>query len=70
MTDSEIETIRENRHTPCVGRCNTFHADVCYACGRTMVEKAAWMKLSGDEKDKVWARIIRQGWMPRTGLPD
>lgn len=67
-SDAEIESIRENRHTPCVGRCNTFYAEVCFACGRSMAEKAGWTALPETEKEAIWKRIIRQGWRPRVGI--
>jgi predicted Fe-S protein YdhL (DUF1289 family) len=70
LSRAEIEATRGTRNTPCVGACNTFYAEECHACGRTTQEKATWVKLSPDEKDQIWERLIRRGWQPRVGIHD
>ena len=54
--------------TPCVGVCNTLYVDNCQGCGRTLMEDANWSVMTSDEKREVWARILKQGWKPNTGI--
>jgi predicted Fe-S protein YdhL (DUF1289 family) len=51
--------------TPCVAVCSTTFDDVCRGCGRTVDEVAHWVFLTQEEKDKVWERIIAQGYPRR-----
>ena len=51
--------------TPCVAVCSTTFDDVCRGCGRTVIEVAHWVSMSTMEKEKVWVRILSQGYPRR-----
>jgi predicted Fe-S protein YdhL (DUF1289 family) len=57
---------RSNRpDTPCVAVCSTTFDDVCRGCGRTVAEVSQWVFMTPEEKDKVWTRIIAEGYPRR-----
>jgi len=51
--------------TPCVAVCSTTFDEVCRGCGRTVAEVAHWVSMSAEEKEKVWVRILEQGYPRR-----
>jgi predicted Fe-S protein YdhL (DUF1289 family) len=51
--------------TPCVAVCSTTFDEVCRGCGRTVVEVAHWVSMSVAEKERVWQRILTQGYPRR-----
>lgn len=51
--------------TPCVAVCSTTFDDVCRGCGRTVIEVAHWVSMSDQDKEKVWVRILSQGYPRR-----
>ena len=51
--------------TPCVAVCSTTFDDVCRGCGRTVVEVAHWVSMGAAEKERVWQRILAQGYPRR-----
>ena len=51
--------------TPCVAVCSTTFDEVCRGCGRTVAEVAHWVSMSAEEKEKVWVRILAQGYPRR-----
>ena len=51
--------------TPCVAVCSTTFDDVCRGCGRTVAEVAHWVSMSADEKERVWVRILAEGYPRR-----
>lgn len=53
--------------TPCVAVCSTTFDEVCRGCGRTVDEVAQWIFLSQEQKDKVFERIIAEGYPRRQG---
>jgi predicted Fe-S protein YdhL (DUF1289 family) len=53
--------------TPCVAVCSTTFDDVCRGCGRTYVEVAHWVSMSPQAKERVWERILAQGYPRRQG---
>jgi predicted Fe-S protein YdhL (DUF1289 family) len=57
----------ERPDTPCVAVCSTTFDEVCRGCGRTYVEVAHWVSMSDEEKEKVWVRILAQGYPRRNG---
>ena len=55
----------ERPDTPCVAVCSTTFDEVCRGCGRTYVEVANWVAMSAEEKERVWVRILAQGYPRR-----
>ncbi len=55
----------ERPDTPCVAVCSTTFDEVCRGCGRTYVEVANWVAMNAEEKEKVWVRILAQGYPRR-----
>ena len=51
--------------TPCVAVCSTTFDDVCRGCGRTVAEVAHWVSMSAEQKERVWQRILLQGYPRR-----
>jgi predicted Fe-S protein YdhL (DUF1289 family) len=51
--------------TPCVAVCSTTFDEVCRGCGRTYIEVAHWVSMSDEDKEKVWVRILSQGYPRR-----
>ncbi len=51
--------------TPCVAVCSTTFDDVCRGCGRTVAEVAEWVFMSDADKEKVWVRILAEGYPRR-----
>lgn len=51
--------------TPCVAVCSTTFDEVCRGCGRTYIEVAHWVSMSAEEKERVWVRILAQGYPRR-----
>ena len=51
--------------TPCVAVCSTTFDEVCRGCGRTVAEVANWVVMSAEDKEKVWVRILSQGYPRR-----
>ncbi|MDX1587314.1 MAG: DUF1289 domain-containing protein [Oleiphilaceae bacterium] len=43
---------------PCIDICEFNKAGECKACGRTRSEKKQWKKLSAQEKQAIWERIL------------
>jgi predicted Fe-S protein YdhL (DUF1289 family) len=44
---------------PCIDLCEFNKKEICKACGRTRQEKKQWKKLTADEKQTIWTRILR-----------
>lgn len=57
--------IPQRPDTPCVAVCSTTFDEVCRGCGRTVVEVAHWVALSDEQKERVWQRILSQGYPRR-----
>lgn len=55
-------------NSPCIARCSTALGDeICHGCGRTFVEVANWVTMTEVEREVVWLRLEREGWIkPRT----
>ena len=51
--------------TPCDWVCSTTYEQVCRGCGRTVAEVAQWGAMSAEEKERVWVRILAQGYPRR-----
>jgi predicted Fe-S protein YdhL (DUF1289 family) len=52
--------------SPCVAICSTAVGDdICWGCGRDVIEVANWVFMSEEEKDAVWKRILAQGYPRR-----
>jgi predicted Fe-S protein YdhL (DUF1289 family) len=51
--------------TPCVAVCSTTFDDICRGCGRTVIEVAHWVSMTGEQKEAVWVRILAQGYPRR-----
>ncbi len=51
--------------TPCVAVCSTTFDDVCRGCGRTVAEVADWVFMDNAAREKVWTRILAQGYPRR-----
>lgn len=62
---AEAASAPERPDTPCVAVCSTTFDDVCRGCGRTVAEVAHWVSMSAEEKEKVWQRILSQGYPRR-----
>lgn len=43
---------------PCIDLCEFSKAGECRACGRSEREKKQWKKLSAEEKQAIWERIL------------
>ncbi len=57
--------VAERADTPCVAVCSTTFDDVCRGCGRTVAEVAHWVSMSDEDKEKVWVRILAEGYPRR-----
>lgn len=53
--------------TPCVAVCSTTFDEVCRGCGRTVEEVAAWVAMDDEQKERIWQRILAQGY-PRKNV--
>jgi predicted Fe-S protein YdhL (DUF1289 family) len=52
--------------SPCVAICSTAVGDdICWGCGRDVIEVANWVFMSEAEKDAVWERILAEGYPRR-----
>jgi predicted Fe-S protein YdhL (DUF1289 family) len=51
--------------TPCVAVCSTTFDDVCRGCGRTVAEVAHWVSMPAEQKERVWRRILAEGYPRR-----
>ncbi len=51
--------------TPCVAVCSTTFDDVCRGCGRTVAEVADWVFMTQAQKDKIWDRLLSEGYPRR-----
>jgi len=51
--------------TPCVAVCSTTFDDVCRGCGRTVAEVAHWVSMPAEQKERVWQRILAEGYPRR-----
>lgn len=60
-----MEEKKERPDTPCVAVCSTTFDEICRGCGRTVLEVADWVFMSQEEKDRVWDRILSQGYPRR-----
>jgi uncharacterized protein len=59
------DKLPERSYTPCVAVCSTTFDEICRGCGRTYIEVAHWAAMSAEEKEKVWQRILAQGYPRR-----
>jgi predicted Fe-S protein YdhL (DUF1289 family) len=51
--------------TPCVAVCSTTFDDICRGCGRTVAEVADWVFMNDEQKERVWERILSEGYPRR-----
>ena len=58
-------TVPDRPETPCVAVCSTTFDEICRGCGRSVVEVAHWVSMSAEEKERVWVRILSQGYPRR-----
>lgn len=65
QSDAPPVSVPERPDTPCVAVCSTTFDDVCRGCGRTVIEVAHWVSMPADEKERVWVRILGQGYPRR-----
>jgi predicted Fe-S protein YdhL (DUF1289 family) len=65
MSARPPEPAPERPDTPCVAVCSTTFDDICRGCGRTVAEVAHWVAMNAEEKEKVWVRILSQGYPRR-----
>ncbi len=49
--------------TPCVGVCSVTFDEVCRGCGRTVDEVAQWAIMSEEQREIVWKRILKEGYL-------
>lgn len=67
--DKEVMTeerkLPERPDTPCVAVCSTTFDEICRGCGRSVVEVAHWVSMAPAEKERVWKRILAQGYPRR-----
>ena len=61
----EEEKLPERPDTPCVAVCSTTFDEICRGCGRSVVEVAHWVSMASDEKERVWKRILAEGYPRR-----
>lgn len=43
---------------PCIDMCEFNKHDICKACGRTQEEKKSWKRLSAQDKQAIWTRVL------------
>jgi len=60
-----VGALPQRPDTPCVAVCSTTFDEICRGCGRTYVEVAHWVSMSAEEKERVWERILAQGYPRR-----
>ncbi len=58
-------TASQRPDTPCVAVCSTTFDEVCRGCGRTVAEVAHWVSMTAEQKERVWERILAQGYPRR-----
>jgi hypothetical protein len=51
--------------TPCVAVCSTTFDEICRGCGRSVAEVAHWVSMSAEHKERVWQRILAEGYPRR-----
>lgn len=44
---------------PCIDICEFNKQHVCKACGRTQEEKKSWKRLSDQDKQAIWTRVLQ-----------
>lgn len=60
-----VGALPQRPDTPCVAVCSTTFDEICRGCGRTVAEVANWVSMNADEKERVWVRILAQGYPRR-----
>ncbi|WP_075257897.1 DUF1289 domain-containing protein [Herbaspirillum camelliae] len=65
VSPSSPQSLPERPDTPCVAVCSTTFDDVCRGCGRTVDEVAQWVFMDVDQRERVWQRILEQGYPRR-----
>lgn len=60
-----VGTLPQRPDTPCVAVCSTTFDEVCRGCGRTVAEVAHWVSMTAEQKERVWERILAQGYPRR-----
>ncbi|MGZ8290611.1 MAG: DUF1289 domain-containing protein [Telluria sp.] len=63
--NDDVEKVAERPDTPCVAVCSTTFDDICRGCGRSVVEVAHWVAMSTEQKERVWLRILAEGYPRR-----
>lgn len=43
---------------PCIDICEFNKQSICKACGRTQEEKKSWNRLSAEDKQAIWSRVL------------
>lgn len=43
---------------PCIDICEFNKHDICKACGRSHEEKKTWKRLSDEQKQAIWIRVL------------
>lgn len=61
----EEAKLPERPDTPCVAVCSTTFDEICRGCGRSVVEVAHWVSMAPTEKERVWKRILAEGYPRR-----
>lgn len=62
---TEVAKLPERPDTPCVAVCSTTFDEICRGCGRSVVEVAHWVSMAAEDKERVWVRILAQGYPRR-----
>ncbi len=65
VSPSSPQPLPERPDTPCVAVCSTTFDDVCRGCGRTVDEVAQWVFMDVEQRERVWQRILAQGYPRR-----
>jgi hypothetical protein len=60
-----VQPLPPRPDTPCVAVCSTTFDEICRGCGRSVAEVAHWVSMSAEHKERVWQRILAEGYPRR-----
>jgi predicted Fe-S protein YdhL (DUF1289 family) len=63
--EGAVQPLPPRPDTPCVAVCSTTFDEICRGCGRSVAEVAHWVSMSAEHKERVWQRILAEGYPRR-----
>ena len=65
VKQAAVQPLPPRPDTPCVAVCSTTFDEICRGCGRSVAEVAHWVSMSAEHKERVWQRILAEGYPRR-----